>query len=93
MKSVLILLVVFFVVRSLKKHLEGRQAQKSAQAPPAPPKEATVAARRDDAEEMALDPVCGSYVPLSAAVKSTNGGRAVYFCSEECRMRFTQEEP
>lgn len=88
MKSVLILLAVFFAVRALKKHLEGRQAQKiDPPAPPPPPREPS--APREKGEEMALDPVCGSYVPLSSAVKLTDGGQTVYFCSEECRERFT----
>lgn len=87
MKSVLILLVVFFCVRALKKHLEGRSAQKAAPVPPPPPKEQS-SAPRQKAEEMALDPVCGSYVPLSAAIKSTIGGKTVFFCSDDCREKF-----
>ncbi len=87
MKSVLILLVVFFCVRALKKHLEGRSAQKAAPVPPAQPKEPSGSARQK-AEEMALDPVCGSYVPLSAAIKSTVEGKTVFFCSDDCRDKF-----
>lgn len=88
MKSVLILIAVFFIVRALKKSLEARGAQKAAPVPPSQPKE-PASSPRQKAEEMALDPVCGSYVPLSAAVKSTDGGKTVYFCSEECRERFS----
>lgn len=87
MKSVLILIAVFFIVRALKKSLEARSAQKAAPAPPSQPKE-PASAPRQKAEEMALDPVCGSYVPLSAAVKSTQGGKTVYFCSDDCRERY-----
>lgn len=86
MKSVLILIAVFFIVRALKKSLEGRGAQKAAPAPSSA-KEAS-SAPRQKAEEMALDPVCGSYVPLSAAVKSTDGGKTVYFCSDDCREKY-----
>ena len=87
MKSVLILIAVFFIVRALKKSLEGRSAQKAAPAPPPPAKEAS-SAPRQKAEEMALDPVCGSYVPLSAAVISTEHGKTVYFCSDDCREKY-----
>ena len=87
MKSVLILLFVFFCVRALKKHLEGRSAQKAAPVPPPAQKEQS-SAPRQQAEEMALDPVCGSYVPLSAAIRSTIGGKTVYFCSDDCREKF-----
>lgn len=87
MKSVLILIAVFFIVRALKKSLEGRSAQKAAPTPPPPAKE-TSSSPRQKAEEMALDPVCGSYVPLSAAVKSAEGGKTVYFCSDDCREKY-----
>ena len=87
MKSVLILIAAFFIVRALKNSLEARKAEKAVPSAPPPPKEPTVGARQS-AEEMALDPVCGSYVPLSAAVRATEGGKTVYFCSEDCRGRY-----
>ncbi|MCC6502161.1 MAG: hypothetical protein IT362_03365 [Deltaproteobacteria bacterium] len=86
MKSVLILIAVFFIVRALKNSLEAKKQMKAPSAPPQP-KEPT-GPPREKAEEMALDPVCGSYVPLSSAVKSTDSGKTVYFCSEDCRGRY-----
>lgn len=87
MKSVLILLAIFFILRYLKKKLESGKKD----APPAPeastPREQAQAPRAK-AEEMVLDPVCGSYVPISAAIAATKDGKTVYFCSEECRERF-----
>ncbi len=38
----------------------------------------------DPGEEMVLDPVCSSYVPLSVAIKKGVGAKTVYFCSKEC---------
>ncbi|HWO43733.1 MAG TPA: PP0621 family protein [Candidatus Eisenbacteria bacterium] len=36
--------------------------------------------QRVDAEEMVLDPQCGSYLPKTAAIRQ----RGKYFCSREC---------
>lgn len=38
--------------------------------------------------ELKKDPVCGTYVPESSAVKWTIGGQTVYFCSEACRDKY-----
>lgn len=88
MKSVLIPIAVFFIVRALKNSLEAKKAMGTAPSGPPPPQKEASASSKQEAEEMALDPVCGSYVPLSAAVKASEGGRTVYFCSEECRGRY-----
>lgn len=40
-------------------------------------------------EEMVQDPVCGTWVPLSQAVALKEGGETRFFCSGECRDRFT----
>jgi uncharacterized protein len=57
------------------------QAIKQAlQKPPTKPPEKTTRG-----EEMVHDPVCGTYVPRSDAVKSQNKGTVHYFCSIECR--------
>jgi YHS domain-containing protein len=40
--------------------------------------------------ELKRDPVCGTYVPAATAVKKPGpGGEVVYFCSTECRDRYT----
>lgn len=36
-------------------------------------------------EEMVRDPVCGTYLPASAAVAAELGGQRHYFCSAACR--------
>jgi YHS domain-containing protein len=38
--------------------------------------------------ELRKDPVCGTYVPESSAVKLSVGGQTVYFCSEACRDKY-----
>lgn len=87
MKSVLILIAVFFIVRAVKKSLEARSRRVRPVAGPdteakgpAPP--------AVESEEMVLDEVCGSYVSVSAAISSVEGGRKIFFCSEECRRLF-----
>ncbi len=37
---------------------------------------------------MVRDPVCGIFVVPSSALALTEGGRALYFCSERCRQAY-----
>jgi len=39
------------------------------------------------AGELHKDPVCGTYVAESAAVKKQIGGQTFYYCSEDCRNK------
>lgn len=41
-------------------------------------------------EDLVRDPQCGTYVPVTSAVKATIGGETFYFCSEECRDRYRE---
>jgi len=40
--------------------------------------------------EMKKDPICGTYLPENQAIKYKSGGETHYFCSEECKKKFTQ---
>ncbi len=42
-------------------------------------------------DELVRDPVCGVYCPKRDALMLRTGGETHYFCSEECRRRFLQE--
>jgi YHS domain-containing protein len=42
-------------------------------------------------EEMKKDPVCGTYVPQSQALKLTIQNRTCYFCSRECLEKYRKE--
>ena len=58
-----------------------------------PPPEQTAAGPRPAAVpmggELKKDPICGTYVSTSTAVKKTAGrGEIVYFCSTTCRDKF-----
>jgi YHS domain-containing protein len=47
------------------------------------------ASRIPTAEELKKDPVCGTYLPPSAAIQKSVGGTIYYFCSVECRDKFS----
>ena len=84
MKPVLILLAVFLAVRFLKKTILSRTgigstSRHGREKDAVPEKEG---------EEMVLDPVCNSYVPLSSALSADDKGRTVYFCTSVCRDKF-----
>jgi uncharacterized protein len=43
-------------------------------------------------EELKRDPVCGAYIPGSQAIQHRTGGETRYFCSEECKQKFLEQE-
>jgi len=53
----------------------------------------SAAPRTETAGELKKDPVCGTFVALSASVKETVGGQALYFCSTGCRDKFLESRP
>lgn len=84
MKSVLILLAVFFIVRAIKKRLEPPGAIPGAKNT----KTVKTEYVKREGEEMVMDPICGSYVPVSSAASFNDGGKTLYFCGPECLERF-----
>lgn len=44
--------------------------------------------KRRKPEEMRQDPACGTWIPVTQAVKGERDGEILYFCSRECRDRF-----
>jgi YHS domain-containing protein len=40
--------------------------------------------------KLVRDPVCGTYVAPRGALSVTAGGSTHYFCSEECRAKFSR---
>lgn len=83
MKPVLILLAVFLAVRFIKNSILARTGIR---APEGPAKKGT--APEKEGEVMVLDTVCNSYIPMQSALSLNDGGRTLYFCTEECRDRF-----
>jgi YHS domain-containing protein len=43
-------------------------------------------------DELVQDPVCGVYTPKRTSVPLIWRGKALYFCSEECRRKFQERE-
>jgi YHS domain-containing protein len=43
-------------------------------------------------DELVKDPICGTYVVRSRAIRNEAGGRSVYFCSPRCAERFSERE-
>ncbi len=43
-------------------------------------------------DEMVKDPVCQTFIPKSIAIKKTFHDKAVFFCSEECATKFSEQE-
>ncbi len=39
---------------------------------------------------MKQDPVCGTWVPVSQALKAQINGETLYFCSMACRDRYLE---
>lgn len=97
MKPVIIILIIFFTVRYLRKRIssgaadKGKGSAKGADTQSVRGRsDARQGQRRDSGqdEDMVFDPVCKSYVPISSAVRLDIDGRTEYFCSAECMERF-----
>jgi YHS domain-containing protein len=39
--------------------------------------------------ELKKDPVCGTFISTATAIQKSVGGETYYFCSNECREKFT----
>lgn len=83
MKIIFIIVGIYIVWRILKKiiffrfmRIKTRQPYVSSQARQSPV-----------AEDLVLDAVCGSYVPVRTAIRVERGGKVEYFCSPECRNK------
>lgn len=48
--------------------------------------------RTRDGETMVEDPQCGTYLPLSDAVKATINGKQQYFCSKKCLKEYKKAQ-
>ncbi|MDR3699055.1 MAG: hypothetical protein P4L56_05425 [Candidatus Sulfopaludibacter sp.] len=79
--------LVFCLVLSIaKSFLRGLGAAfKPGPRPAAPANPPTV----QSGGELKKDPVCGTYVSTSTSLSRMVNGQAVYFCSDECRRKFT----
>ena len=44
--------------------------------------------RRPRSMQLVRDPVCGTYIQQSRALRGEADGKTHYFCSEECKEKF-----
>jgi YHS domain-containing protein len=54
----------------------------------APPHAKQPTGRAELAGELKKDPVCGTYVAVTASLKQTVGGEVIHFCSAACRDKY-----
>ncbi len=40
---------------------------------------------------MVKDPICGMYMDARLAIRISDRGGTVYFCSEECRQKYSEQ--
>lgn len=41
-------------------------------------------------DEMVIDPQCHVYIPKREAITAKIAGKTVYFCSKECKKKYSQ---
>lgn len=87
MKNIIIILIIFFAIRYLKRYLQSGSAKSG----PKGAQSSNPRSTGQESEEMVQDHVCGSYVPLSSAVTVQEDGRTEYFCGTACRDRHLKE--
>ena len=81
LRTLLLALLVFFVVRAVMRLLSGVRAGVSG---------GSVRQSRTGRPpvKMMVDPVCGTFVVPGKALQVMRGGQTHYFCSEGCRDKW-----
>jgi len=77
-------LLLFFIITAVLSVLRGAfstSPQRPRRAPEEPRRRAGTSAR------LVKDPVCGTYVPESSAIRAGD----LFFCSEECRGKYLEK--
>ncbi len=80
-RFILYFLVFLIIFRLLKSVIQALVT---------PQKPAQEAPGGGPSAELKKDPVCGTYVAAGASVTSVVGGQTMYFCSEECRSKYSR---
>jgi YHS domain-containing protein len=84
-RLIFLLIVVYLGYRLIKEFIHSRG--------PAGQHPGDVSGSRVDTveeggEEMALDPVCKSYIPVASSLRVRKGAEVIHFCGDECRQKF-----
>ncbi|MCF6178652.1 MAG: hypothetical protein L3J63_04575 [Geopsychrobacter sp.] len=81
MIKLLLLILLFFVGYSFFQALFPTRNKRNRHSRKQPP----------SGEQMVLDPQCGTYLPLSEALKANIRGEQHYFCSRKCRTLYKKK--
>ena len=84
--GIFVLSVLRMIVGTLSRgvsELFKEEAQTAKASPGAPPPSA------GSGGALKRDPVCGTYIPVENSVRKTFAGEVIYFCSPECRDKYT----
>lgn len=76
--------VIGVVLKGIADFFGPSSAPSTSGAPGSGPRPASLPTQ----EALKKDPVCGTFLPASTAVKKTVNGQTYYFCSTECRDKF-----
>ena len=58
---------------------------------PANPKKPFAQSHGTITDEMVMDPRCHVYIPKREAITTKIAGETLYFCSEECKKKYLEE--
>lgn len=83
LRTFLLIILIFFVTRALTRLLQGVKQGVGGAAPSRPRSVARPPVK------MVADPVCGTFVVPGKALELARGRQTHYFCSEQCRERWT----
>lgn len=80
MIKLLLLALLFFVAYSFFQALL-----------PGPRKPRRPDSQSRDGEQMVQDPQCGTYLPISDAIRANIRGQQLHFCSRKCRSLYKKQ--
>jgi YHS domain-containing protein len=84
-RLILVLIVAYLGIKTfllVSRHFRRRAVQRTSGST-----EKTIAVN-----EMVRDPVCGVYIAIQDALTVYRNGTQVFFCSEECRRQFLNDQ-
>ena len=84
LRILVILFIIRIVLRFFARMTGGAAAPRPTQKPNQP-------ATREGGQ-LVRDPNCGTYVPVTRALREGSGDNAVYFCSEACRTAWASRK-
>jgi uncharacterized protein len=74
------ILLILFIIRLVLRFLAGAMRPSAPPPPRAPRTPPTI-----EGGQLVRDPHCGTYIPISRALRSGPASDPVYFCSAACR--------